>query len=475
MADGLSRRVPSSEIMDALLPELRRSLRDSEAGAMAAHCGTEYSLELLSLLSVRLLKEPGASRAVQDEAQNAFRRVQDLALEEDQFGEREELLCRFSFLAWRHSRSLGDANVANMWLERFERELLKGSVSLQCLEYFLDASSSGRSEELNTAFLLDAENLLGVCALLKERRNGDPSTVLSEAVSLFKWVDRNLLPSSFCDERSYFLSQFATTISVCWRWLGELDREDDWLRIAEQWNERTVEPRTGRAELCLMRLIRLHHGGELGAAIAEIPRLQSELLSLGMVTPLAKSDLFWGNCLKMIGDPKGSVVPLKRAIESPALEARPALRAHAFNILADSYAVLGDFDRSRVCSRSAWELLRCSGDHAALAHLQQTVGGRLLLEGRLLMAAQAFREARESYEILGLKSWAAYAGLLLAEVLLSLGEERQAADLVVDVLPTLDWRPNTVAAVALLRESIRRQKLDPKALRDVADYLRTHQ
>jgi hypothetical protein len=65
--------------------------------------------------------------------------------------------------------------------------------------------------------------------------------------------------------------------------------------------------------------------------------------------------------------------------------------------------------------------------------------------------------------------------LVIAELLLEQGDEAQAEHEVRAALPIIDEEkmvPEGMAAYALLRESLRRRKIDRNALRDVHAYFR---
>jgi hypothetical protein len=63
----------------------------------------------------------------------------------------------------------------------------------------------------------------------------------------------------------------------------------------------------------------------------------------------------------------------------------------------------------------------------------------------------------------------------LAQTLLEAGQPREAEWQILAALPTIDEEkmvPEGFAAVALLRESVRQRKTDPKALLELREYLR---
>ena len=119
-------------------------------------------------------------------------------------------------------------------------------------------------------------------------------------------------------------------------------------------------------------------------------------------------------------------------------------------------------------------LLKSASRFSALADLKMMVGGTLKQRGHLASALEAYRDAIKDYQGLGMSTRAAYLRLVSAEVLLEVGKAREAEWEILAALPTIDQEkmvPEGFAAVALLRESVRQRKTDPKALLELREYL----
>ena len=88
--------------------------------------------------------------------------------------------------------------------------------------------------------------------------------------------------------------------------------------------------------------------------------------------------------------------------------------------------------------------------------------------------AGRIRAAIADYEELGLETRVAYVRLFISETLLQLGRPREAEWEILAALPTIEEQkmvPEGFAAVALLKESVRRRKTDPNALRELREHL----
>jgi tetratricopeptide (TPR) repeat protein len=349
-----------------------------------------------------------------------------------EFGETTELLCSLAFVAWRHSQ----LKESQVWVERLEGVLANGSVSLDCLKCFHAVPPEERSEELNRAFLSDAESLFVICATLREERNSEPAKANDEARGLFQWVLSDFRPVAFLEEKDYFLTQLAITVATCQRWLGRREECAAWLGIAEERNARTRNVEAGKSEIELVRLVGQEEMGRPREVIASLGPLQARLSSEGMSTALAQSEMLLAACLKDIGKEDDAIEPLKRALANPVIDRKPILKAYALALLADAYTILGSAEAEE-CFAAATRILREHECPTAEAWLGLVVGQRRRLCEDLDAALLAHRSARRRYEELGLTTWAAYARLLAAEVLLSKGRYRDAEDEIREALPLL--------------------------------------
>ena len=80
------------------------------------------------------------------------------------------------------------------------------------------------------------------------------------------------------------------------------------------------------------------------------------------------------------------------------------------------------------------------------------------------MAAEAFAAGSRLYDEIGMSGLAAYTRVLEAETLLLDGRPREAISQILAALPIIETHGLTqegAAAVAILKESVRRQQADP--------------
>src|SRR5262245_42714173 len=185
--NGFVLPVPRSEEITREAEALRATLARGEAAMHVGAVADDHTLALLSLLSRELKSAVAPSEETLRAAENAYDWLQSLEAPAGEFGEVSEILCSLAFVAWRHSRALAQLRRSQSWLERLELVLAQDSVSLACLECFRAVPHNERSDELNSAFLSDAETLLLICSRLRERRNSEPGDAGIEARALFQW------------------------------------------------------------------------------------------------------------------------------------------------------------------------------------------------------------------------------------------------------------------------------------------------
>ena len=395
-------------------------------------------LAALSLLSNELMDSKEASSAVLEEAAKAFELLRGYTRSDDQFGEVDELRCRFAFVAWRHARALRARVVAQLWLERFDQHARRGSVDQECTLYFLSTPACDRSAELNGTFLQDSESLFSICSAARGTRNSAPSRLALELPSLYEWVAARFSPESFPDERNYFLAQLETSMGVCARWLGHREKSLAWLRRAEEQFQNTVEPDTGVAEVEFCRLTTLYDMGRYSEVVGALPALQDRMRTLGMTSALVKSEMLMGSTLKCMGRVGESAEPLERIVASPVLDGDVQLRAFVLEFLADSYTLQGRFAEAAECAAAVLPIVERGKVPTALAFLKLVSGESLRIQGQFEAAIEAFRGALRDYKELGLESYVAYARLMTAESLLALGRDRDAENEILEALPTIE-------------------------------------
>ena len=351
---GIRRRLRSLDVARSA-ERLRQQLREDTCqwtlGSVAD------LLNALSLLVRQMAQETEASLSIIRDGSAAFRLLSSAPIQSDEYGERAELLRQLAFLLWRHSRLVHGPAAAQEWAEEFASLVNAGSVSQECLGYFLETPIEARSTMLNSSFLLDAETLFLVCASARRRRNIDPQTVSPSLLSIHEWVLNFFQPKSFPDEREYFLAQLELSIGTCRRWAGLRGEALLWIDRAQDRATGLPDSVVLLAEAEAHRLCTWHEMGRHEDVLGRLPALQSTFRALGMRSSLVRSELLLGGSLIVMGRGQEATEAIQRALQDPLLIEDGSLRAFALSILTDSYMLQGRFGEALEVARQALTVL----------------------------------------------------------------------------------------------------------------------
>src|SRR5262249_8532327 len=129
--------------------------------------------------------------------------------------------------------------------------------------------------------------------------------------------------------------------------------------------------------------------------------------------------------------------------------------AHSYVNLAQIYSFMGEVELATQYIGRAAPLLKKLGYRTALAKLRWGVAHLLRGQGRVVAAIDAFRTVECEFSELGMWADAAAVQLVIADLFLGAGQEKQAEREIRQVLPIIDeYRlvPEGFAAMTLLRE-----------------------
>jgi tetratricopeptide (TPR) repeat protein len=160
------------------------------------------------------------------------------------------------------------------------------------------------------------------------------------------------------------------------------------------------------------------------------------------------------------------------------LHSDPALRARVLAEVGDLRQLEGQFELALAAFEEASSLVSEMELSAVQPTLKMYVGGVYKALGRTPEAIEAFRASQRDFAQLEMKPYVAYLHLVIAESLLEINRDRQAEWEILAAMPTIDevqMVPEAIAAVTLLRESVRRQKTDFGALQQVKELLQAQQ
>ncbi len=340
---------------------------------------------------------------------------------------------------------------------------------------YLETSRDQRSVDLVDRTLRNADVLFSLCAQLEQLRDDTPMTVAEEASTIYEWLKGIGSRVGLFDESEYLLGETAYLAGGAFRFLGKRDEAFRWLDRAEAAYRHTINPAPGLAKVAYTRLVLRYEMNQFEDVLELLPSLGASFRRLGMSPDVLKCGLLEAESHKQCGRiaEAYSILQLARDENFPSV-AEPGLRGQVLVRLGEYKALEGDTAAALATYHEALPLLQQGKRSIALAHLKVVVGETLRINEQLNEALESYREATVQYSALSMPTWVAHVRVLAAEILLSLDRPREAEWEILAALPTIEEQkmvPEGFAAVALLKESVRRRKTDPNALRELREHL----
>jgi tetratricopeptide (TPR) repeat protein len=335
-----------------------------------------------------------------------------------------------------------------------------------------------RSDEDRQRFLGSPDIVLAICQVLGQQRDSAPALVAAEAADVYQWIARPTCDLGLFDERDYFLGQTALLAGIASRHLGLREEGFLWLDRAEAGFRHTMNPAPGLANVAYARLALRFEMGRYKDVLELAPSLECSFTKLGMSVEAAKCRFLVGATLKIVGEHVNALNLLSPLSDIPALHSDPALRARVLAEVGDLRQLEGQFELALAAFEEASSLVSEMELSAVQPTLKMYVGGVYKALGRTPEAIEAFRASQRDFAQLEMKPYVAYLHLVIAESLLEINRDRQAEWEILAAMPTIDevqMVPEAIAAVTLLRESVRRQKTDFGALQQVKELLQAQQ
>ena len=331
------------------------------------------------------------------------------------------------------------------------------------------------SVDVDTVFG-DLDVLLAICAQLREMANSDPKSVLAEGQRVFAWISRQGATLGYFDERDYFLGESALLTGMACRQLGDKGAAELWLDRAEASYRHTINPTPSLSRVAYARLTMRYDMSRYTDVLELLPSVALSFKKLGLFSELGKCYFLEAMSLMQLGRTSEAVSRLQAIVSGPEFRSDETLLGQAMTSLGNIYSDEGDQEQALAAYKAAQPLLENGQRYAALADMKGAVGDTLRRLGRASAAIEAYRESVNDYARLEMQTRVAYFRVVLAEALLEAGRPREAEWELFAALPTINEQqmvPEGFAAIALLQESIRKRKTDPKALSELRQYLQT--
>ena len=330
-----------------------------------------------------------------------------------------------------------------------------------------------RIEGADAIKLEQPELLLSVCARLHERLDASPATVRDDAEHLYEFLRIPARPIGLFDEREYFLGELALIAGTACRHLSRREEARLWFDRAEGPFLHTVSATADLSRLTYQRLAVRMEERQLDAVLEMAPPLRESFEKLSMSIDALKVGFLEGLALTEGGRLDEAIDLFRKICTKAESLGAERLAAAAYANLTQAYGIQGDAAHAIEASREAIPILKRLDDRIGLAKVQWALAGMLRETGHVAAAVESYRAAQEQFDQIGMRADVAALHLVIADLLLDLGEEAAARQSVLEALPViqeLQMVPEGMAALQLLRQSLREERIDRPALRELHGY-----
>jgi tetratricopeptide (TPR) repeat protein len=356
---------------------------------------------------------------------------------------------------------------------RFPRLPLTSDSGREAAEKVVATPFERRYEMAEVLQLDDPETLLSLCLHLRPKLESSPSLVRDEAEFLYRYIQNPLREIGLFDEREYFLGETALLAGTACRQLSRREEAHVWFDRAEAGFRHTINAVADLSRLSYQRLAERMEERQFDVVLDMLPALIASFQQLEMHDDALKCRFLEGLALLESDELTAAI----RVFDEIVLEAERLgnlrLLGTAFATLTNIYGMMGNAEAALAASARAIPVLRRLDDRVALAKTQWGLATLLRSTGQIPAAIEAFRTAQAEFEAIGMRADVAALNLVIADLLLESGRERDAQREIAAALPViseLKMAPEGMAALQLLRESSRRQEINRQALRELHGY-----
>jgi tetratricopeptide (TPR) repeat protein len=312
-----------------------------------------------------------------------------------------------------------------------------------------------------------------VCGRLRDRTEGSPASVRDDAEFLYLFLGKPNRPIGFFDERDYFLGETALIAGTACRVLSRREEARRWFDRADASFRHTVNAVAEWSRVAYQRLALKMEERHTEEVLELAPALVTSFENLKMPEDALKCRFLEAVALKE-GDRLDEAAELFRQIcqDAERLGSEKLLAIASYN-LVQIHGFLGQAEEAMAEARLSLPILKRLNNRVGIAKLHWGLGVLLRSQERLAESLDVFRVALNEFEEIGMRADAAAVRLVLADVLLELNRDSQAMLEVLAALPVIEEEkmvPEGAAALSLLRESVRHQRINREALRDLHGY-----
>ena len=384
------------------------------------------------------------------------------------FQERAEVLRSCALAGWRSARQAKAPGVAAAWFAR-----MKELASLDELDALLPNGIPPGNVSVppcEEAELCQPETLLTICGLLRKQIDSSPQAVLDRASFVYEFLEGRTTPVGRFDEREYLLGELALIAGIACRLLSLRREARAWSDRAEAAFGSTVNAVVEVLRVNYLRLALRLEERQWDLVLELAPSVGKCLSKLGMREDALKCRFLEVTARGESGDLSGAVDVAEQVCLKAQELGDQRLVALAYSNLGHFAALMGDASRVQAALEKAIPVLRRLNERIALIKAEWTMGNLYRKQAQHQPAIEAFNACRQEFQSLGMSADVAAMHLAIADLLLETGQDDEAILEVLSALSIIEevgMTPERVAALSLLRESLRQQKINRQALRDL--------
>ncbi len=453
--------------------ELLARLRSGEA---LSGIGTleEPSIDVLHAACHLIGPRPGStSHSSPGDAKVLHAAISQADWREPDFDERAELLFNCSLAGWRSARIGGKPGVAAEWMRELNNLGGYPFPGVVELDELLARSPSQGGPDWFTE-LERVELLICLCNQLRCRLDAVPASVHREAGYFYSLLQTRAGEIGWFDEGMFFLGELALIAGTACRHISRWDDAGDWFLRSEAAFAQTMNSTAEMYRVAYQRLAVTLEKRQADVVLREVPALIGAFQELLMMDEALRCGFLHGSALVEIGRYQEAIDAFEGICREAERQGNVRLLALGHTNLVQPYAALGNCDKAFQASRKAIVLLSEVGDRIGMAKVQWGVGILMRGQNDLASATEAFQLAQTALADLGMRADVAALSLVVADIYLERGLDREATHELLGALPIIDelnMVPEGIAALSLLRQSLRQQEINREALRDLHRYV----
>jgi tetratricopeptide (TPR) repeat protein len=334
-------------------------------------------------------------------------------------------------------------------------------------------SASFATSAENVEGLEDSETLLGLCAFLKEQNDSSPSTIAEQAPVLYKLLQESKAFVGRFDEREHFVGEVALLAGVACRQLSRRPEARLWFDRAEKAFRHTVNEVVELFRVSYQRLSLRLEERQNDVILEFAPALGRSFEKFSMGEDALKCRFLEVIALGECGRVAEAAELAEDVCRVAEKLGNQRLLGQAYCNLALYAGFLDDSSRMLEALGKAIPVLAVLNDRVGLVKARWAMANVLRKQGQISAAIETYRFCRQEFERLGMVADVAAMRLAAADLLLESGQDQEAREEILAAVPIIEdlkMVPERLAALSLLRESLRQQKINRQALRDLHGY-----